>query len=180
MRYSANVKKTTKAVVLSALMVALSVVIGFLCKSYLTFGAIRITFENLPVIIAGFAFGPVFGALAGAASDIVSAVASGYSVNPIITVGAAAVGFTAGLLYRHVFKGNGFLSIYLSAQIAHVFGSMIIKTVGLHVLYHYGFAVYLPRIPLYIGIALAESYIIYILYKNRRIARELGGRSDKQ
>ena len=168
MRYSANVKKTTKAVVLSALMVALSVVIGFLCKSYLTFGAIRITFENLPVIIAG------------AASDIVSAVASGYSVNPIITVGAAAVGFTAGLLYRHVFKGNGFLSIYLSAQIAHVFGSMIIKTVGLHVLYHYGFAVYLPRIPLYIGIALAESYIIYILYKNRRIARELGGRSDKQ
>ncbi|MBR4799424.1 MAG: folate family ECF transporter S component [Clostridia bacterium] len=160
---------SARVIALCALMVALSVIIGWVCKTYLTFGAIRITFENLPVLLAGIAFGPAAGALVGAASDLVSAVASGYSVNPLITVGAACVGACAGLLANYVFKKRGFLSVFAIALIAHAVGSMLIKSVGLYLL-GYAVPVLLLRIPLYLGIAAAESYIIYILLKNRQIA----------
>ena len=42
-------KVNLKKLVFGAMMTALCVVIGLVCKTYLTFGAIRITFENLPV-----------------------------------------------------------------------------------------------------------------------------------
>ena len=166
---------STKKLVVSALMVALSVVIGFVCKTYLTFGAVRITFENLPVILAAMAFGPVWGALVGAASDLVSCVAAGYSVNPLITVGAASVGLVAGVLAKYVFKRRGWLSVFAAALGAHVVGSMLIKSAGLYLL-GYAFQALLLRAPLYLGIAAAESYIIYMLSKNRQISGLTGGK----
>lgn len=175
MKRNENILRT---VALSALLTAMSVVIGFLCKTWFTFGAIRVTFENLPILLAGFAFGPFFGAAVGAASDVVSAVASGFAVNPLITVGAAAVGLTAGITRRYLFKGNGYPSILCASLIPHAVGSMLIKSVALY--YMYGsLAMVLPRIPLYVCIAAAESYIIFILYKNRRIASALGGERTK-
>ncbi len=160
---------SARVIALCALMVALSVIIGWVCKTYLTFGAIRITFENLPVLLAGIAFGPLAGGLVGAASDLVSCVASGYSVNPVITAGAACVGACAGLLSKCVFKRRGFFSILASALLSHAVGSMLVKSVGLYLL-GYAVPVLLMRIPLYIGIAAAEAYLIYILLKNKQIS----------
>ncbi|MBO4453210.1 MAG: folate family ECF transporter S component [Clostridia bacterium] len=159
---------------LAAMLMALSVAIGFICKTYLTFGAVRVTFENLPVLIAGIAFGPVVGALVGIGSDVVSAVFSGFAVNPIITVGAAAIGACAGLLRLYFFKSNKYVPFLFTALISHAVGSMAIKSVGLYTL---GFSLPMlwPRIPLYIGIAIAESYIIYILSKNKFVAKTFFG-----
>jgi len=165
----------TKTLVIAALMTALSFLIGFVCKTYLTFGAIRITFENLPIIISGIAFGPFVGGAVGAASDIVSCLASGYSINPMITVGAAVVGAAAGVVARHLFKKRGYVSLLGITLISHALGSMLIKSAGLY-LSGYAIEMVLLRIPLYTGITVAESYIIYILYKNRRIYESLGGR----
>ena len=49
---------TLKRLVLGAMMAAMSVVIGILCKNFLNFGGglFRITFENLPIILAGIVF----------------------------------------------------------------------------------------------------------------------------
>ena len=151
---------------LAALLLALSVAIGYLCKSFLSFGAIRVTFENLPVLIAGIAFGPVVGALVGVGSDLVSCVFSGYSVNPLITVGAACVGACAGVFGRYVFKKISYPHLLCTALISHAVGSVAVKSVGLYTI-GYAFPLLWPRLPLYIGIAAAESYIIYILSKNR-------------
>lgn len=170
---SNNRHMATRVVTFSALLTALSVIIGFVCKTYLTFGAIRITFENLPILLAGLAFGPVVGALVGAASDIVSCLASGFSVTPLITVGAACVGLCAGLFSRYVFKKRSYPSLLAVALLSHAVGSMLVKSIGLYLMGYYSIPVLLYRIPLYIGISFAESYLIYILLKNKQIEKIL-------
>ena len=48
---------------LGAMLAAMSVVIGMFCKSFLNFGEglWRVTFENLPIILAGIFLGPITG-----------------------------------------------------------------------------------------------------------------------
>lgn len=159
-------KQETKKLVFSALMVAVCVVIGWICKSFFTFGTIRITFDNFPLIFVGILLGPVWGALTGIASDVVSCFMSGYEINPIITVGAASIGFVSGVVSRYIIKGRKFPSVLAISLLSHSVGSVIIKSVGLWTIYRTPFyAVILPRIPLYIAIALVESYLIYVILK---------------
>lgn len=165
-----NTIKNTKILVLAAFMTALSVVIGWVCKTYLTFGdgSVRITFENIPVILSGIWLGPWMGALVGASSDVISALLSGYSINPIITVGAAGVGLVSGLVFKYVHINKKMFAVAVSVFSAHCVGSVIIKSFGLWL---YGYAVLMwVRMPLYIGIAFAETYIIYILYNNKGVS----------
>lgn len=159
--------RNTKVLAISAFTVALSVLIGWVCKSYLTFGdgSIRLTIENIPIILAGIWFGPAVGLAVGASSDVISALLSGYSINPIITVGAACVGAVSGVLSSYIIKDKKkFVSCLLISVCAHTVGSVIIKSYGLWL---YGYAVIMQvRIPLYIVISVTEAYIIYILSKN--------------
>ena len=100
--------RSLKALVMAAMLTSMSVVIGIFCKSMLNFGAglFRITFENLPIILAGIMFGPLVGGAVGAATDIISYFLSGqaYPINLIVTVGAASVGVVSGLLAKYVFR----------------------------------------------------------------------------
>lgn len=162
-------KNSVRKLVLSALLTALCVVIGWVCKAYLTFGAIRITFENLPVLLAGILLGPVYGAAVGAAADIVSALLAGFGINPVITLGSAVIGAVAGLMSHYAVKKRGFFQVMLIALTSHVLGSMIIKSIGLW-MYDYAWQLLALRVPLYFIIGTAESYIIYIMLKNNRIA----------
>ena len=101
-------KNSIKKLTLSAMLVAMSVVIGIFCKTFLNFGGglFRITFENLPIILSGIMFGPITGALVGIAGDLVSYLLSPqiYPPNLIVTAGAAAAGLISGLSYRYLFK----------------------------------------------------------------------------
>ncbi len=173
MSNATKAKIQTKKIVFAALLTALSVLIGLVCKTYLTFGAIRITFDNLPVILAGALLGPVYGGAVGAAADLVTAPSTG-SVNPFITIGAAAVGIIAGVMFRYVLKGRGFIKTLLGVLPAHIIGSMLIKSFGLWYFYGYAIQLCLLRIPVYLGISLAEAYLIYIILKNKRISSAFG------
>ena len=163
----------------SAMLVAMSVVIGIFCKSVLNFGGglFRITFENLPIIISGIFFGPAAGASVGLLSDIISYLLSGqsYPLNAVVTVGAVSVGLVSGLVSRFAVRERGNLQIILSGALAHVVGSMIIKPIGLY--QFYGMAV-LFRIPMYLVIAPIEILLICLLYKKsgfRRLVDDIGG-----
>ena len=126
--------RNTKVLAISAFTVALSVLIGWVCKSYLTFGdgSVRLTFENIPIILSGIWFGPAVGLAVGASSDVISALLSGYSINPIITVGSAFVGVVSGVLSSYIIKEKkGFLSYLIISVCAHTVGSVIIKSYGL-------------------------------------------------
>lgn len=159
--------KSVRALTISALLCAMSVVIGIFCKSALNFGGglFRITFENLPIILSGMVFGPIVGCVVGVTSDLISFLLSGqvYPLNIIVTVGAGVIGLVSGIISRYVIRKNGYLQIIFSVSLAHFIGSVIIKSIGLFSFY--GWAV-LWRIPTYLLIAGLEVGVICLLYKN--------------
>ncbi len=169
---STHVFNSVKALTLAAMLTAMSVVIGMFCKTFLDYGMglYRITFENLPIIISGIFFGPFVGGAVGLASDIISYLMSNqvYPINPIVTVGAVAVGVAAGLISKYVVKKSGYAQIIASGAAAHIVGSMIIKPIGLF--QFYGWAV-LVRVPMYLVIAPLEITLICLLYKNRNFRK---------
>lgn len=124
-------KVTVKTVTAAAMLCALSVLIGIFCKTFLQHPALvyyRITFENLPVIVAGMVYGPLVGAAVGACADVISCLCSpNPAVIPLITVGAAAVGAMAGLATRIV-KKRGALQTALAVALAHTVGQLLIKS----------------------------------------------------
>ena len=154
---------------LCALFAALSIVLG----KYLSIKTdlFRISFENLTVLMAGVFFGPVAGILTGACADLVGCVLVGYSINPIITLGAASIGGVSGLCSKLFGAVKGRVApLFISVMLAHTVGSMIIKTFGLWVYYRQPFAILVWRVPLYVVIGALEFYIIYLLMKNRGVS----------
>lgn len=172
MKKTSYVTSGLKSLVLAAMLTAMSVVIGIFCKTVLNFagGLLRITFENLPIIISGILFGPAVGAVCGAGSDLISYLLSAqtYPPNLVVTLGAATVGAVAGVISRYIIKERSTLGIVISTVSAHVVGSMIIKPFGLFAFYEW---LVLVRIPLYMVIAPIEAALISMLFKNRAFAR---------
>ena len=138
---------------------------------------IRISFENLPIFIAGFTLGPVAGALVGIVADLIGCIAYGYTINPIITVGAAAVGAISGFFANYVIRKPLILKTVISVSLAHVIGSVLIKSAGLAAWYlskyEIGFLEFvLWRLLNYTIIATAECVIIYLLFKNKAFSKQ--------
>ena len=167
MKNQAVLFKSVRSLTLAAMLVAMSVVIGIFCKSMLNFGngLMRITFENMPIILSGIIFGPIVGAVVGAASDLVSYLLSPQTLPPnlVVTLGAAVVGLTSGLISRFAIKKRGVLQTIICTASAHVIGSMIIKSIGLFQYYSWGILV---RVPVYIVIAALEALVLCLLFKN--------------
>ena len=164
----AAAKSALKRLVLGAMLAAMSVVIGMFCKSFLNFGGglWRVTFENLPIILAGVFLGPITGGMVGVVSDLTSYLLSPqvYPPNLVVTFGAFAVGVTAGLMAKYAIRQRGTKQIALSAAVAHVIGSMIIKPIGLFQFYQWAVLV---RIPLYLVIAPLEILLLCLLWRQK-------------
>lgn len=146
---------------------------------------IRISFENLPIIIAGFSLGPIAGALVGTVADLIGCVLYGYSINPIITVGAASVGLVSGFISNYVIKKALLVRVIVSTALAHIVGSVLIKSSGLAVWYlskyelgYWEFVAW--RLLNYALVATAECVIIYLLLKNPAFQRQIEGMSKNK
>ena len=167
-RGRAAAKSALKRLTLGAMLAAMSVVIGMFCKSFLNFGGglWRVTFENLPIILAGVFLGPVTGGMVGIVSDLTSYLLSPqiYPPNLIVTLGAFTVGLVSGLMARFMIRERGAKQIALSAAVAHIIGSMIIKPIGLFQFYQWAVLV---RIPLYLVIAPLEILLLCLLWKQK-------------
>ena len=168
---SSNTKSinNTQTMVMLSLFIALSVVFGK--QLSFTLGAIRISFENLPILMAGIFFGCGAGALVGGLADIVGCLIMGYTINPIITLGSMAVGFISGFVYKSLRSTvtDQKLKFAISIMTAHIIGSMIVKSIGLYVYYHYDISILLLRVPLYLVIGSLETTIIYLLSKHSSV-----------
>ena len=161
--------QSVRSLTVAAMLTAISVVIGIFCKNFLNFGAglFRISFENFPIILAGFLFGPIVGGFVGVATDLISYLLSGqiYPPNLIVTLGAFTIGFLSGLLFRLPIKRQR-VRIVVSVGVAHLIGSMLIKTYGLY--QYYGIAV-LWRIPIYVAIAIIEIILLTVILDRKSI-----------
>ncbi len=160
-----------KVLVITALFIAMSIVLGKFLS--FTVGPIRLSFENLTILMSGIMFGPVIGLVTGIIADLIGCVLYGYTINPIITLGAASIGFISGVISHFTFKSKPFAKILFSVVISHIIGSLIIKSIGLYFMYHSPMEVMLMRIPTYIIISAAECYIIYMLIKNKALKSQL-------
>ena len=159
----------------SALLAALSMVLGKYLAINIT-DSIRLSFENLPVLMAGIFLGPLVGASVGMVADLLGCILVGYSINPIITAGAVLIGLLSGLIARAFTRGGRTLSpvaVYAAVYAAHVAGSMVVKSIGLAVYFSTPIQVLAFRIPVYLVVGALEGAVILLLSRNRLFTGEL-------
>lgn len=112
-----------------AVLTSISVVLGIVCKNLFTFQIYyRFTLENLGVIFAGIVYGPVAGAAVGLLEDALSCFFSGGALNPLISLGAAMVGVTAGVVSRFIMREHGIVQYAAAVALAHLVGQVMIKS----------------------------------------------------
>ena len=165
--------KHLRALILTAVFAAMSIVLG----KFLAFNigdTIRISFENLPIMLASFLLGPIWGGACGLIADTLGCVLKGYALIPLITVASVLMGVIPGTLTRYIFKKNNIPAVMISGFISHVVCSMAVKTVALHYVYGTPFAALLAtRIPIYIVTGGLEAYICAVLLRSKVIKREI-------
>lgn len=151
--------------------------IGIILGKFLAFNVtefMRFSLENLTIIFAGIVFGPVLGATVGAVQDLVGCIAVGYTINPIITLGSAAVGLVSGFSYRLAKRLPTPLALTVSVLSSHVIGSILIKSVGLAVFYSLPFALTVSwRILNYIIVGACEVFVLSILLKSKQLLSQI-------
>ena len=165
-------KINVRMIVLIGLLAAMSIVFGKLLAINIG-NSIRISFENLPILMAGIFLGAPAGFLTGVLADVIGCLIVGYSINPIITLAAGCVGLFAGVVYRLLVNRKLPVRVYGSVMTAHVIGSMILKSIGLMVFYHTPLLGVAPRVPLYLCIGSVEGAIILLLLKNQAFAAQV-------
>lgn len=160
-------------ITLLAMLTAISVVVGILCKNLFTVAVYyRFTLENLGILFAGIFFGPGAGAIVGIAVDVISCLLStNPAVNPVIMLGAALVGATSGIVSKYFVKTRGLRQYVISAAAAHLIGQVIVKSVG-KILY-FG----MPWYGVFIGLACSaaacavEVMIIRLLMRKTEVSK---------
>ena len=176
--------RTLLRITVTAMLMALSVVVGIVCKNFFTWGVYyRVTFENFPIILAGFCFGPVYGLVAGVGADALSCLMStNPMINPVISLGAAAVGFLSGLVPMLLHKQRphlrGRILLIPTVAAAHLIGQVLIKSIGKI------FMLGMPPVGMLIGLGIscavgtAEYFLLCLLLRNRPISDTLKGAAN--
>lgn len=157
----------------AAILTALAVAIAYFCKIYFTFTPyLRLTFENLPIILSGIMFGPAVGFSVGLCADLLPAlvVYGAGGINPFLTIAAGVVGLLAGLMWRYLPWKR--LRLAATVFIPHIAGNMILKSAGFMIWYAAPLPLLLPRIPLYAVIAAAE-FVILKLFLSHSATKKL-------
>ena len=155
----------------SAFLAALSIV----CGKYLALpvgNVLRFSFENLPILLAGMMFGPITGALVGIVADILGCVMVAYTINPLVTLGAACIGFLGGVLFRLTKKLPLLWQTCITVILTHLVASVIVKTFGLAAYYDMPFHILLLwRLLNYAVVGVVEWLLLYTILKNQALRR---------
>ena len=160
---------TIKALVYSAMLAALSVVMArLLC--FATPDGVRWSLDKFPLFLAGMFFGPVMGALTGFVADFIGSLMQ-FGFNPLLCLPAILYGLFGGLLRRYIQKKTNLLRLGLSYLFPIVIGSILYQSSMLAWLYFdgaysEGLIYYLSTRSIQFAIMLvAETLIIYMLMK---------------
>lgn len=162
-----------KVLTASALLVAISIVCGKLLAFNVGF-ILRFSFENMPIMLASMAFGPMIGGLTAVAADLIGCLIVGYEINPLVTLGALLIGVISGLVYRLVRKLPTLAGVTITVIPTHIVGSVFVKTVGLAKFYEMPFWTLVAWRGLnYLIIATLEILLLYYLFKSKSVKSQL-------
>ena len=166
-----RMSKSLRVTVILSMLAAISII----CGKYLAINGgevMRFSLENMPIIFAGMAFGPAAGAIVGVVADLVGCLMVAYTVNPLITLGAAAIGAISGVipsLLIPVLKDKRLITV-ITVAASHIIGSVLIKTVGLAAYYDMPLIVLmLWRMLNYVIVGIIDGIVVHILINHKGI-----------
>ena len=107
----------------------------------------------------------------GAVADIVGGVLAGYAINPLITLGAGAIGLVAGYAWQKLPDYRTGLRLSISVLLGHFVGSMVINSLALRIFYGYAWSVLLARIPNALVLSAVNIVLLRILLENRSLMK---------
>ena len=162
-----NNKASVRTLTMLALLTAMSIVFSRVLS--ISTGFVRFNLGSLPVLLAALLFGPGAGFAVGAVADIIGGVLSGYAINPLITLGAGAIGFVAGLAWKKLPEMRLGLRLQISVLLGHFVGSMVITSMALRIFYGYPWATLAVRIPSALLLSAVNTVLLRILLENRSL-----------
>ena len=117
-------------------------------------------------------FGPITGALVGVVADLLGCVMVAYTVNPLVTLGAACIGLLGGVLFRLTKKLPLLWQTCITVILTHLVASVVVKTFGLAAYYDMPFHILLLwRLLNYAIVGVAEWLLLYTVLKNQALRR---------
>ena len=162
-----NSKTSVRTLVMLALLTAMSIV--FARVFTISTGFVRFNLGSLPVLLAALLFGPGAGFAVGAVADMIGGVLAGYAINPLITLGAGAIGLVAGLAWQKLPGLRTGLRLQISILAGHLVGSVVINSLALHLFYGYQWALLAARIPNALVLSVVNTLLVRILLENKAL-----------
>ena len=102
----ASLKKTfsTQNLVMMAALIAMQIILARFLSIQVS-DTLRISFESIPVILAGMWLGPLPGAIVAIIADLLGTIISGYGVwFPPLVLGPMMVGILSGVSTKYIFR----------------------------------------------------------------------------
>ena len=164
-----NSKNSVRTLTMLALLVAMSIVFSRVLS--ISTGFVRFNLGSLPALLAALLFGPGAGFAVGAVADMIGGVLAGYAINPLITLGAGAIGLVAGLAWQKLPGLRTGLRLQISVLLGHFVGSMVITSLALRIFYGYPWATLAVRIPNALILAAVNTVLLRILLENRALMK---------
>ncbi len=161
-------RNTTRMLVTMALLSAIEVVLARFIVP-MPNPTMRFSIEAVPIIVAGYLFGPVSGAIVGLVGDAVGCLFSGYGYNPLFAVPPMLIGLCAGLMRQLLYRKVSYLRILASFLPAVVVGSILWQSYWLSFFYGtHSFVWFLGSRAVQFAItSLVNAAVIFGLFKSR-------------
>ncbi len=138
-------KWQTRTIVFMGLLISMSIILtrGF---GFMVGPTIRISFGDVPIMLAGILFGPLAGAITGIGADLVGFMLrsqGGFFIG--FTLSAALTGLIPGLIFMgHKTEKYSLVKIILSVLLVNLLISLTLNTTWLIIMYSKGFWAIFP------------------------------------
>lgn len=164
-----NQRSKTRMLVTLALLSAVEVVLARLIVPIPSATA-RFSIEAVPIILAGFLYGPLPGGAVGLVGDAAGCLLfSAYGYNPIFAVPPVIIGICAGLMRFMLYNKVTYPRILVSFLPAVMLGSVLWQSFWLAFFYgSHSFAWFLGTRAIQFAITAAvDAAVVYALFKSR-------------
>lgn len=162
-------KLKIKQICITAMMIALSIIIERLIIPTFQGQPFRIDFGNIPIIACSIVCGPFFGAVCGGVADMLGCQLNGYAAFLPLTLSPVIIGFFSGVAAKLRKKSLIFFASLIATYIA---AEILWTPFGLYLLKGTSYAVeFSLNFPAALLQTIVDPILIYALLKSRILER---------
>ncbi len=162
-------KLKIKQICITAMMIALGIIIERLIIPTFQGQPFRIDFGNIPIISCSIVCGPFFGAVCGAISDMLGCQLNGYTAFLPLVLSPVIIGFFSGVAAKFRKKSFVFFAILIASYIV---AEILWTPFGLYLLKGTSYAVeFTLNFPAALLQTIVDPILIYALLKSSILER---------